>query len=110
MQELTFVILYKLNKKTITEKYCINKKIENSSCHGACHLKTTLIHSEKNAKKNPYAVFEIKLKNINTISQNSTIQNVLTCADSKTDYLNRFSPFLPKGVFEKPVKPPIVLV
>lgn len=67
MQQTTVYILYKLNQKSITEKYCINKKVKNSCCKGSCHLKDTLNKIDKEDSKNPTSTFNLKVKEIELI-------------------------------------------
>jgi hypothetical protein len=48
------LVNYELNKKEITEKYCINKNKPEMHCCGKCHLKQKL--AEQEAQQN-YPVF-----------------------------------------------------
>lgn len=64
MQHTTVFLLYKINQKSITEKYCINKNKKNSCCKGSCHLNSTLNKIDKEDSKNPLASLNFKIKEI----------------------------------------------
>jgi len=64
MQETAFLLLYKLNEKAITEKYCVNKDVVGSCCKGSCHLNKTIAKAENENNKNPFSTTNIKLKEV----------------------------------------------
>jgi len=55
----TFVAVahYKINKKYITEFFCINKSKPEMQCHGKCYLKANLVEQEDDKQK-PIINFE----------------------------------------------------
>lgn len=67
MQQTTLFLLYKLNEKEITEKYCVNKNIAGSCCHGKCHLNKAIAKTENENTGNPFAAFTLKIKEIEII-------------------------------------------
>ena len=109
MQEATFLILYKLNEKEITEKYCINKNIKNSCCKGSCHLKTTISNAEREDAKNPFSTTSVKLKEVEIIFQQ--VQKINLSTPVSADIVFRHAPatVLEEGVTSSLIKPPAVL-
>lgn len=67
MQTTAFLLLYKLNEKRITEKYCVNKTVPGSCCKGKCHLNKTISKSENENAKNPFSTTNIKIKEVEII-------------------------------------------
>lgn len=64
MQETAFYLLYKLNEKSISEKYCVNKNKIGSCCHGKCHLTKVIAKAENNNSKNPFSVLNVKSREV----------------------------------------------
>ncbi|MDB5228804.1 MAG: hypothetical protein JWN78_2997 [Bacteroidota bacterium] len=67
MQTTAFLLLYKLNEKKITEKYCVNKSVPGSCCKGKCHLNKTIAKSENETSKNPFSTTNVKIKEVEII-------------------------------------------
>lgn len=110
MQEVTFLFLYKLNEKAITEKYCVNKAKPKNNCHGKCHLTKTIAKAESENDKNPFSVLNLKVKEIEIVFQ----QLINTCIIITTGTeVNNFSSIdnthLSNGIHQSLIKPPIVL-
>ena len=110
MQEATFFLLYKLNEKAITEKYCVNKNVKNSCCKGKCHLNKTIAKSE-NESRNPFSVLNLKVKEVEIyLQQFFQVHEVCNKTDiSFAGYGLYFNAHLLEGVSAAPIKPPTVL-
>jgi hypothetical protein len=102
-------LLYKLNEKTITEKYCVNKQVKNSCCHGSCHLKKTLAKSDEQNNKNPFSTTNIKLKEIELFFKNDSQHQLDYTALSETKTYFSYSSAIAKGYSFSLIKPPSVL-
>ncbi len=103
------MLLYKLNEKSITEKYCVNKNVAGSCCKGKCHLNKTIAKSEDENEKNPFSNLNVKVKEVEVFCQQ--LQN-LSSFEIITDKLNTiylYSPLLLEGVSSSLIKPPTVL-
>ena len=109
MQELTFVLLYKVNKNTITEKYCINKKVKKACCYGKCHLNKTILLAEKenNTKGNMH--FNVKGKELEIIFQKSSTIAIKTFSCFYNKIIYNYTAKLQKGEQLALLKPPISL-
>lgn len=108
MQQTAFLLLYKLNEKTITEKYCVNKKVPGSCCHGKCHLNKTFAGSETENTRNPFSSTNIKIKEVEVYCQQLTTMKtpvLLTVSASTTLYASS----LLEGFSFSLIKPPAVL-
>lgn len=108
MQQTTIFLLYKLNEKEITEKYCVNKNVAGSCCHGKCHLNKTIAKSEKENTSNPFATFNIKVKEVEIFCHK--IQQITLAGLPANKVFNSFYRFaLLDGVRTSLVKPPAIL-
>ena len=111
MQEASLYLLYKLNEKSITEKYCVNKNIKGSCCKGSCHLNKTIAKAENESKQNPFSVLNLKVKEVEVYLQQfykihiETLDVFTISANFSTNYTS----IILKGVVQSPVKPPAVL-
>ena len=111
MQEASLYLMYKLNEKSITEKYCINKNVKGSCCKGSCHLNKTISKAENENTNNPFSVLNLKVKEVEVYLQHfykiniETLDAFIVSASFNTNYS---SPIL-KGVTQTPIKPPTVL-
>ena len=107
MQEATFMLLYKLNEKSITEKYCVNKNVE-----GSCHLNKTIAKAENEDSKNPFSILNLKVKDIEIFySQLYKIQEIslsvsLNLSQLKSKY---YSSIVLDGFASSLIKPPTIL-
>jgi len=112
MQEATFMLLYKLNEKSITEKYCVNKNVVGSCCKGSCHLNKTIAKTENEDSKNPFTTLNIKVKEIEVFySQLYKIQEIslsvsLNLSQLKSKY---YSSIVLDGFASSLIKPPTIL-
>lgn len=112
MQEATFMLLYKLNEKSITEKYCVNKNVVGSCCKGSCHLNKTIAKSENEDSKNPFSILNLKVKEIEIFySQLYKIQEIslsvsLNLSQLKSKY---YSSIVLDGFASSLIKPPTIL-
>jgi len=112
MQEATFMLLYKLNEKSITEKYCVNKNVEGSCCKGSCHLNKTIAKAENEDSKNPFSILNLKVKDIEIFySQLYKIQEIslsvsLNLSQLKSKY---YSSIVLDGFASSLIKPPTIL-
>lgn len=112
MQEATFMLLYKLNEKSITEKYCVNKNVEGSCCKGSCHLNKTIAKAENEDSKNPFSILNLKVKEIEIFySQLYKIQEIslsvsLNLSQLKSKY---YSSIVLDGFASSLIKPPTIL-
>jgi len=112
MQEATFMLLYKLNEKSITEKYCVNKNVVGSCCKGSCHLNKTIAKTENEDSKNPFTTLNIKVKEIEVFySQLYKIQEIISVIYSVSNKTNAFGydASLADGCTFSLIKPPTVL-
>ncbi len=108
-QELAFIVLYQLNKKSITENYCVNKNNKASKCNGRCYLNKVISASESNNNKNPFSNSNYKSKGIEIIYQKIAKITTLPSAEvskSASNYI--YTPILLKGISCSLIKPPIV--
>ena len=111
MQEASLYLMYKLNEKSITEKYCINKAKPTSNCHGKCHLNKTISKAENENTNNPFSVLNLKVKEVEVYLQHfykiniETLDAFIVFVSFNTNYS---SPIL-NGVTQTPIKPPTVL-
>lgn len=111
MQEASLYLMYKLNEKSITEKYCINKAKPTSNCHGKCHLNKTISKAENENTNNPFSVLNLKVKEVEVYLQHfykiniETLDAFIVSANFNTNY----SSTILKGVTQSPIKPPTVL-
>ena len=96
MQEATFLFLYKLNEKAITEKYCVNKAIAKA---------------ETETTQNPFSVLNLKVKEVEIYMQQFyQLHEVCNTTNiSFAGYGRNFNAHLLDGVSSAPVKPPTVL-
>jgi hypothetical protein len=106
MQEVTFVVLYKLNEKSITERYCINKNVKGSCCHGSCHLNKTIAASENESGKHPFSTITFKLREVE-ITCHKIAEISFTIPDKTvTTVTPYYSSTLLKGITNTLLKPP----
>jgi hypothetical protein len=111
MQEATFLFLYKLNEKAITEKYCVNKAKPMEHCNGKCHLNKTIAKAETETAQNPFSVLNLKVKEVEIyIQQFYQLHEVCNTTNvTFAGYGRNFNAHLLDGVSSAPVKPPTVL-
>lgn len=112
MQEATFMLLYKLNEKSITEKYCVNKNVAGSCCKGSCHLNKTISKAENEDSKNPFSTLNIKVKEIEIFfSEFNKIHEIISVVNSTCnrveDYI--YDASLEDGCTSSLIKPPAFL-
>ena len=107
MQQATFLLLYKLNEKSITEKYCVNKMVPGTCCHGKCHLNKTMAKSERDTK-NPFSTTNIKIKEVEVILLQLQ-KETLFLQHSIQPFLSNYSSALLDGSSFSLIKPPVVL-
>jgi hypothetical protein len=107
MQPAVFYLVYKLNEKAITEKYCINKNNPRSCCHGKCHLDKTIAASEKESAKNPLSL-TFKLKDVEFIVYEKMLP-MLFVNETKIEFCSVYSDRLSSGFTHLPSRPPVVL-
>ncbi|HUM53636.1 MAG TPA: hypothetical protein PK431_17580, partial [Chitinophagales bacterium] len=111
MQEASLYLLYKLNEKSITEKYCVNKNIKGSCCNGSCHLNKTISKAENENSTNPFSILNLKVKEVEVYLQQfykiniEGLENFIISSNNKINY----SAAILKGVTQTPIKPPTVL-
>lgn len=107
MQQTSLFLLYKLNEKQITEKYCINKNVAGSCCHGKCHLNKTIAKSERESN-NPFAAFCLKIKEVEIICH--SLQHIVSINIPVIITHNSiYNASLSEGIQTSLVKPPAVL-
>jgi hypothetical protein len=107
MQQTSLLLLYKLNEKEITEKYCVNKKVPGSCCHGKCHLNKAISKSENENTRNPFSTSTFKIKEVEVFCQQlQHIEPVLLSA-VKACPSAFYAPIL-KGFSSSAIKPPAV--
>ena len=106
MQQTVYVCLYQLNKKAITEKYCVNKNVKGSCCKGKCYLEKTIAQSEKETQ-NPFSLLNLKLKDtellyqpLQWLAQQASLDLILHKPDQQYMLLD--------GPHNSPLKPPAV--
>jgi hypothetical protein len=111
MQEASLYLLYKLNEKSITEKYCINKKEKNSCCKGSCHLNKTISKAENEGNKNPLSALNLKVKEVEVYLQHFYKINIetLDIFIISANFNANYTATVLKGVTKTPIKPPTVL-
>lgn len=112
MQEASLYLLYKLNEKSITEKYCVNKNVKGSCCKGSCHLNKTISKAENEGNKNPFSALNLKVKEVEVYLQHFyqiNIEGLGNFTISSNNKIN-YSAAILKGVTQTPIKPPTVLV
>ena len=107
MQTTAFFLLYKLNEKNITEKYCVNKNVPGSCCHGKCHLNKTIAKSENENSKNPFSTTNIKIKEVEIICQ-QLLQPAIPSSLQLTLIFSPVSFSLLEGYGKSLIKPPAV--
>lgn len=106
------MLLYKLNEKSITEKYCVNKNVVGSCCKGSCHLNKTIAKAENEDSKNPFSILNLKVKEIEIFySQLYKIQEIslsvsLNLSQLKSKYN---SSVVLDGFASSLIKPPTIL-
>lgn len=112
MQEASLYLMYKLNEKSITEKYCINKNVKGSCCKGSCHLNKTISKAENENTNNPFSVLNLKVKEVEVYLQHFYKINIetLDAFIVSASFNKNYSPAILKGVTQTPIKPPTVLV
>jgi hypothetical protein len=104
MQEASLYLMYKLNEKSITEKYCINKAKRHSCCKGSCHLNKTISKAENENTNNPLSVLNLKVKEVEVYLQHfykiniETLDAFIVSANFNTNY----SSTILKGVTQPP--------
>ena len=64
MQQTMIYLLYKLDQQEITEEYCINKEMKNSTCHGKCHLQKVYKKIQQEQDHNPTSSLSFKIKDV----------------------------------------------
>jgi hypothetical protein len=109
MQEASFMLLYKLNEKTITEKYCINKNKVNSCCKGSCHLNNTLVKADTESTKNPFTTLNLKVKEIELIFNEILVVQHINLSKIKEHIFPNIVSNLLNGFFPTLLKPPCFL-
>ena len=108
MQQTSFYLLYKLNEKSITEKYCVNKNVVGSCCKGKCHLNKTIAKAENEDTKNPFSTLNIKIKEVEVFF--SQILKPETAAISfHLKHKSNYTSLLLEGFHISLIKPPTVL-
>jgi hypothetical protein len=108
MQQTAILLLYKLNEKTITEKYCVNKKVPGSCCHGKCHLNKTIAKSESENTRNPFSTSNIKIKEVEVYCQQLLTTEAPVLSTPSTT-ISLYSSSLLEGFSFSLIKPPAVL-
>lgn len=109
LQQTTFLLLYKLNEKSITEKYCVNKNVAGSCCHGKCHLNKTIAKSENENDKNPFSNLNIKVKEVEIFCQQLQKKSSVEVIVDKLNTEYSYTSLLQEGVSSSLIKPPTVL-
>ena len=112
MQQTSFYLLYKLNEKSITEKYCVNKNVKNSCCKGSCHLNKTIANAEKEISNNPFSTLNIKIKEVEifftSLNKLQQIQTIFF-SNFNQNKTHQYIAILLDGFSLTPIKPPAVL-
>lgn len=108
MQQTTFLLVYKLDEKSITEKYCVNKNVKNSCCHGSCHLNKTLAKSETEDNRNPFSTLNIKIKEVE-IFFNQIFKTETPASTLRLKHISNYISRLFEGFHTSLLKPPAVL-
>jgi len=108
MQQTTFLLVYKLDEKSITEKYCVNKNVKNSCCHGSCHLNKTLAKSENEDNRNPFSTLNIKIKEVE-IFFNKILKAETPFSSLLLKHSSYYISHLSEGFHTSLLKPPVVL-
>ena len=108
MQQTSFLLLYKLNEKSITEKYCVNKNVKNSCCHGSCHLNKTLAKTENEDSRNPFSTLNIKIKEVE-IFFNQVPKVASSVSSLRLKHKSNYISHLSEGFHTSLLKPPTVL-
>ncbi len=108
MQQTTFLLVYKLDEKSITEKYCVNKNVKNSCCHGSCHLNKTLAKSENEDNRNPFSTFNMKIKEVE-IFFNKILKAETPFSSLLLKHSSYYISHLSEGFHTSLLKPPVVL-
>lgn len=112
MQQTSFYLLYKLNEKSITEKYCVNKNVKNSCCKGSCHLNKTIANAEKQSNNNPFSTLNIKIKEVEIFFVSlKGIQEIRTILfpNFNQNKNHQYTSVLLDGFSSSLIKPPTVL-
>ncbi len=109
MQETTFLLLYKLNEKAITERYCVNKQVKNSCCHGKCHLGKTMVNAEAQDNSNPFSVTSVKWKEVELFFGKISHQSLDTETLSVPIKYTLYSSDIAEGYVHTLLRPPSVL-
>lgn len=107
MQTTAFLLLYKLNEKKITERYCVNKSVPGSCCRGKCHLNKTIAKSENENTRNPFSTTNVKIKEIEIICL-QLLHAVIPSSLNITLLREPYSFSLLKGFAFSLIKPPAV--
>ena len=102
------MLLYKLNEKSITEKYCVNKDVTGSCCHGKCHLNKTIAKSENEDTKNPFSNLNVKVKEVEVFFHQPQ-KTTSPLFSFQLKHSNNYSFILLDGVESLLIKPPTVL-
>ncbi len=111
MQETSLYLLYKLNEKSITEKYCINKTIKNSCCKGSCHFTKTIQKAEQENRTNPLSEIVLKIKEVEIYFQpfSPKIEAIILSEVLINLYRTNDRYNLLKGISPTLIKPPTFL-
>ncbi len=108
MQQATFLLIYKLDEKNITEQYCINKDVKNSCCHGSCHMNKTIMKAEKDDSKNPLSSSNFKLREIEIFFQQA-IKLTFQSYNQTAVYISLYNDGIQNGYSSDLIKPPLIL-
>ena len=77
---------YLLNKKSITEFFCINKSTPEMNCNGKCHLKKQLKEQDKKEQSPASSLKEVK--EIQLYNQSISITSVKNSSEDTSSELN----------------------
>lgn len=106
MQPTAFYLLYKINQKSITEQYCINKEVKNSCCKGSCHLNKTIAKAENENDKNPVSTLTFKLKEVESICFPLPSMTFGYTSISKEITFRHYATSIYSGIATALIKPP----
>lgn len=109
MQQTTFLLLYKLNEKSITQKYCVNKNVAGSCCHGKCHLNKTISKAENEDSKNPFSSSINKVKEVEVFCHQLQKITLPSLFSKEHVHASHYASLLLEGVGHALIKPPAVL-
>jgi hypothetical protein len=102
LSKLLILINYEVNKTSITQSFCVNKRNPKMHCNGKCHLKKQLEKEDQKQNSSPTSLKEKSEIQFHVIPNSHTLQTESSDIMHHFTYLFSFSDSPLLSVFHPP--------